>query len=155
MILKNLRETKEFLKKFTKEISDILKKKKNLVIIFSGHLGAGKTTFIKEIAKNLDIKCNIKSPSFVLWQIYPFYINNSRFYFHHIDLYRIPQQAILKLNLKKQIKEKGNLFLIEWGEKLENYLKRAKINYIKISIKKENKFRYIDIKKYEKKNFNR
>lgn len=155
MILKSLRETRKFLKKFTKEIIDILKKKKNLIVIFSGHLGAGKTTFIKEIAKNLNIKANIKSPSFVLWQIYPFYINKFKFYLHHIDLYRIPYQDILKLSLKKRIKEKNNLFLIEWGEKLEDYLKRRKLKYIKISIKKENRLRYLSIKDYEEKNFNR
>ena len=147
MIFKNLKETSLFLKKFTEEIVNILKKKKKLVIIFSGHLGAGKTTFIKEIAKNLNIKSNIKSPSFVLWQIYPFYLNSSKFYFHHIDLYRIHYKEILKLDFKRKIKEKGNLFLIEWGEKLENYLKSSKIKYIKILIKKKGKFRDVSIEK--------
>lgn len=145
MIFKSLKESKKFLKTLANKIKKDLKKKKRLIVIFCGHLGVGKTTFIKEIAKNLGIKESLKSPSFILWQIYPFKLNKANYFLNHIDLYRISAKDILKLNLKKQLKRKFNIFLIEWGEKLESYLLKNKIKYIKISIKKIGKFREVNI----------
>lgn len=143
MVFKSLKETKSFLKKFVKILKEELKKKRSLILLFQGHLGAGKTTFIKEIAKNLGIKEIIKSPTFILWQIYRFKLGNNTYHFHHLDLYRVNAQAILHLNFTKKIKEKNNIFAIEWGEKLEGYLKRKKIKYIKFQIEKIGKKRKI------------
>lgn len=141
-IFKNINEAKRFFKKFTNEIKKILIKKKNLIILFKGDLGYGKTTFIKEIGKNLGIKEIIKSPSFILWQIFRFKINKKNFLFNHLDLYRIEAKDLFKLSLKKKLKEKNNLFLVEWGEKLEKYIKNCLI----FNIEKEDKIRKVTIK---------
>jgi tRNA threonylcarbamoyladenosine biosynthesis protein TsaE len=133
MILKNLKDTKRFAKSLTSLIKRYLKKKKKLVILFQGHLGAGKTTIIKEIAKNLKISYEIKSPTFILWQIYPFKIFGKNYFLHHIDLYRINPEDLLKINLKKQLKSSYNLFVIEWGEKMIEFLKQE---FLLIEIKK-------------------
>lgn len=145
MILKNLKKTKKFLKEFSIVLKKKLKIKKNLIVIFSGQLGTGKTTFIKEIAKNLGVKEILKSPSFVLWQIYSFKLNKKIFFLNHIDLYRVSARSILKISLKKQIKRKFNIFLIEWGEKLEKYFIKNNIKFIKVSIKKIGKYREVEI----------
>jgi tRNA threonylcarbamoyladenosine biosynthesis protein TsaE len=140
--IRSLKEAKRFLKKFTKDIKKILIKKKRLIILFKGDLGYGKTTFIKEIAKNLGIKEVLKSPSFVIWQVYNFKLNKENYILNHIDLYRINAKDLFKLSFKKKVKEKNNLFLIEWGEKLEKYLK----SYIIFEIKKNGKIREVLIK---------
>lgn len=145
MIFNNLKEVKIFLKDFTKTLKSELKKNKKIILLFQGNLGAGKTTFIKEIGKNLGIKNIIKSPTFILWQIYPFKINKTFYNFHHIDLYRINAKALLNLKFSKKIEEKNNIFAIEWGEKLENYLKKKKYKYIKIQIEKIGKKRKVNI----------
>lgn len=148
MIFNNLKETKRFLKKFTKDLKSELQKKKRVILLFQGHLGAGKTTFIKEIGKNLGIKSIVKSPTFIIWQIYPFRLNNLNYSLHHIDLYRIDTKTLLKLNFKKKIKEKNNIFAIEWGEKLEAYLKRKKIKFKKLHLEKIGKKRKLIISSY-------
>mgnify|MGYP000552835282 CR=1 FL=1 len=133
MIINNLTETKIFSKSFTNLIKKYLKKKKRLVILFKGHLGSGKTTIIKEIAKNLKIPYEIKSPTFILWQMYPFKLFNKNYVLHHIDLYRINPKDILKINLREHLKYPYNLFLIEWGEKMVKFLKE---NFLLVEIKK-------------------
>jgi tRNA threonylcarbamoyladenosine biosynthesis protein TsaE len=136
MIIKNLQELHQLIDKYLiKLITRELIKRKSLIILFKGHLGAGKTTIIKRIAKKLKIKENINSPTFVLWQIYQFKLVKENFNFNHIDLYRVQANDLLRLSLKSKIKDQNNLFLIEWGEKLLPFLTRNKINYLIIEIK--------------------
>jgi len=109
---------------------------KKRIFLFIGELGSGKTTYIKLLAKKLKIKEVLQSPTFILWQKYEFFLGGKKYYLNHLDLYRIKKPSeILKLDLKKEIKDKKNIFLIEWGEKIENYLKRKKINFVKVIIK--------------------
>lgn len=130
ILLKNLKETKRFIKK----IKNLFLKKK--IVLLIGELGAGKTTYVKFLAKELKIKEVLQSPTFILWQRYEFSFKNKKYYLNHLDLYRLKNiREILKLDLRKEIFKKNNLFLIEWGEKIEGYLKRKKIKYLKVEIK--------------------
>ncbi len=127
----------ENLKKSKKLIDFIFKKiPKERIFLFVGELGSGKTTYIKLLAKKLKIKEVLQSPTFILWQKYEFFLKDKKYYLNHLDLYRIKKpKEVLKLDLKKEIKNKRNIFFIEWGEKLEKYLKRKKINFVKVIIK--------------------
>jgi tRNA threonylcarbamoyladenosine biosynthesis protein TsaE len=107
------------------------------IFLLCGELGAGKTKLTKIIAKKLKIKETLTSPTFILWQKYEFKINRKRYFLNHLDLYRIKAKDILKLDLRKEINKKENIFFIEWGEKLKLYLKKRKIKYAEIIIKKE------------------
>ena len=91
---------------------------KALVVGLSGHLGAGKTAFVKEVAKVLGINESVTSPTFVLMK---FYKTNSTFdkwqNLVHLDLYRLEKKEELKaLDLPKVINNKNNLIMIEWPE---------------------------------------
>ena len=121
--------------KLVKEIINLIPKYK--IFILNGILGAGKTTLVKKIAKKLKIKENLISPTFILWQKYSFKIKNKNYFLNHIDLYRVNVKDILKLNFLKEINNKKNIFFIEWGEKLKSLLKKRKIKYIEIVIKKD------------------
>lgn len=129
-------ETKNWANIFiVKNIKKSLLDEKNLIVLFEGNLGAGKTQIIKWICAYLKIKQTILSPTFTIWKIYPFTIktNNKIFYLNHIDLYRLDKpNDIFRIGLRKKIKEPNNVFLIEWGEKIEKILKER---YIKIQIK--------------------
>jgi tRNA threonylcarbamoyladenosine biosynthesis protein TsaE len=120
--------------KLVKEIINLIPKYK--IFILNGILGAGKTTLVKKIAKKLKIKENLISPTFILWQKYSLKIKNKNYFLNHIDLYRVNVKDILKLNFLKEIKNKKNIFFIEWGEKLKSLFKKRKIKYIEIIIKK-------------------
>ena len=76
-------------------------------IIFSGEVGAGKTTFIQHLMKSNSTEKNILSPTYSLI--------NEQGEFAHADFYRIddPEEIIhLEMGLYAEGK---NFFLIEWG----------------------------------------
>lgn len=117
------------------------------IFLLEGPLGIGKTALVKKIAKRLKIKEKIVSPTFILWRKYEFNFGKRKFYLNHIDLYRINPEDILKIDLKKEIYKKENVFFIEWGEKLKKYLKRKNLKFVEIIIKKEGEKREYIIKK--------
>ena len=65
-----------------KQLGKLLEKQD--VIILSGDLGAGKTTFTKGIAKGLGIDQMIKSPTYTIVREY-----EGRLPLYHLDVYRI------------------------------------------------------------------
>ncbi|MER3570204.1 MAG: tRNA (adenosine(37)-N6)-threonylcarbamoyltransferase complex ATPase subunit type 1 TsaE [Patescibacteria group bacterium] len=136
-------------KELDKVIKEILKKlQRNRIFLFIGELGTGKTTIIKKLAKKLNIKEVLTSPTFILWQKYEFKFKNKKMFLNHLDLYRVKTiKEILNLDLRKEIKKKENYFFIEWGEKIKKHLKKKKIKFVEISIKKLDKTkRIIEIK---------
>lgn len=94
------------------EISqDIFTKENRACIIFlQGDLGAGKTTFTKELAKLLNIEEEVISPTFVLRKDYPNLI--------HIDGYRFENGNEAKvLEIYRELDKRGLLIVIEWPER--------------------------------------
>ena len=117
LIFKNKKETLKFAKFFSLFLKTIIEtEKKELFIFFSGPFGVGKTTLIKSIAKEFNIKENLRSPSFIILKTYKTKINSRNINFHHLDLYRISNKESIFKFLKNYFK-KNNIFLIEWGDK--------------------------------------
>ncbi|MGB9598265.1 MAG: tRNA (adenosine(37)-N6)-threonylcarbamoyltransferase complex ATPase subunit type 1 TsaE [Minisyncoccales bacterium] len=77
-------ETKKIAEKFAQEI---LKKKRGpLFLILKGPLGAGKTFFLKFLAKSLGVKERIVSPSFVIFRKFKIRKKQSFFrFFYHFE----------------------------------------------------------------------
>lgn len=117
---KNLKETRRVAQSF---LSSLEASNSATVVFLQGDLGAGKTAFVKELAKNLNIKQNIISPTFVLAKKYK--IKNQNFKeLLHIDAYRFEKKEEVKvLLLKEEIKNKELLILIEWPEKIFKEIK--------------------------------
>ena len=108
------------------------------VIALRGTLGAGKTTFVKGIARKLEISDVITSPTFTIISEY-----YGKLPLYHMDLYRIDSEEEFELlGIDEMIYGKG-VSVIEWSEKAENILPD---NHIKIDIEiKENNSRVISI----------
>ena len=141
---KSLKETENIAKIILKNIISLDKKKKKeaTVLVCSGNLGSGKTTFVKKLAKVLGIKKGITSPTFVLEKIYSLSKKvEKNFGFSrlvHIDAYRIEKINELKpLRFKELSMDPQNLIVIEWGEKIKKALPKS---YKKL------KFLYVDEK---------
>lgn len=119
--------------KETKDLAKKMAKKLNGIIALMGELGAGKTTFTQGFAEGLGIKEKIISPTFVL--IRQHQIPKTKNMLFHIDLYRLDQiKDIKKLGLDEILSNKNNVVLIEWAEKINDFLPN---NTTWVHIKKE------------------
>lgn len=109
--------------KIGKELAKSLKSKS--LLLLTGDLGSGKTTFVKGLAKGLGIKKRINSPTFVLVKNYGKILN-------HIDLYRLDNEEQIKsLGIESLIKD-SQITVIEWAEKLnKSFLKLDKFLQIR------------------------
>lgn len=107
-------------------------RKNALVIALEGELGAGKTTLVQGLAKILGIKSKIKSPTFTLMKKYKIpRLQNSR-YLYHLDCYRLKNHKdLLLFGIKDILKDKENVILIEWPERINKILPQK---HIKISL---------------------
>ena len=95
-------------------------------IALFGELGAGKTVFVKGLAKGLGIEDVIKSPTFVLMRSY-----SGRMSLHHIDLYRIKKEEEF-LPFEETLMNDG-ITAIEWADRAENFLPDNRVEvYFKI-----------------------
>jgi ATPase, YjeE family len=85
------------------------------VIAFHGNLGAGKTTFIQSVCKELGVKENVASPTFSIINQYTT-INNQNIF--HIDLYRIKDnEEAINAGVEECIYS-GKICFIEWPERI-------------------------------------
>lgn len=112
MTLENLHKiTEDIIKKVHDVQSDSA-----LVITLEGDLGSGKTTLTQEIAKQLSVKENIISPTFVIMKKYE--VVDKKFkYLIHIDAYRLEKsEELFKLGFRELLEDKNNLIIIEWPE---------------------------------------
>jgi tRNA threonylcarbamoyladenosine biosynthesis protein TsaE len=84
-----------------------------LVIGLCGDLGAGKTQFVKGLARGLGIEARVQSPTFALINIY----TGGRLTLFHLDLYRLdtPEQ-IDAAGLDEYLRPEG-VTVIEWAER--------------------------------------
>ncbi len=111
------KETKLLAQKIAQKIKK--NKKGAFTLALSGDLGSGKTVFSKGFLEVFGInQKDVTSPTFVIMKKYQSDKEFSEIY--HIDLYRLEDKSDLKeLNFKEIIKEKNNLILIEWPERLK------------------------------------
>lgn len=89
------------------------------VILLNGPMGAGKTTIIKAICKELGVEDEVSSPTYSLVNEYQT-ANGEIVY--HFDLYRIgDENEALDMGIEEYLYS-GNKCLIEWPEKISNLL---------------------------------
>ncbi len=86
------------------------------VWLFRGQMGAGKTTLVKELTRQLGVEGHVQSPTFALVNEYA-RPNDSDIY--HFDLYRLKNaQEALAIGIEDYL-DSGNICLIEWPEQAE------------------------------------
>lgn len=92
---------------------------KSNVIELIGDVGAGKTTFVRGLAKKLGVKESVTSPSFTISKTYA--CENGRNLIHY-DFYRLNNPGIMSEDLIENINEKNNLVIIEWSDSIKDIL---------------------------------
>jgi tRNA threonylcarbamoyladenosine biosynthesis protein TsaE len=105
---------------------------RGLVIALSGDLGAGKTQFVKGLARGLGISARVHSPTFTLVNEY----GGGRLKLFHLDLYRLETPAqILSAGVGEFLSPDG-VAVIEWADKLktENGKRKTENKMVEVKI---------------------
>ncbi|WP_428737907.1 tRNA (adenosine(37)-N6)-threonylcarbamoyltransferase complex ATPase subunit type 1 TsaE [Sulfurimonas sp.] len=99
------------------------------VVILKGDLAAGKTTFVKTVAKLKEITDDVTSPTFSLQQCYGDDI-------YHYDIYNKGLEHFISLGMLEELEQDG-LHFVEWGnDELEKILDAAGFDMAVIEIEK-------------------
>jgi len=106
-------ETKTLASLFAKKL------KGGEIIALTGPLGAGKTVFVKGLARGLRIpEKGVRSPSFVILIEH----RQGRLPLFHFDFYRFKKGAEIETTpFEDCLKEKG-VIVVEWPERIADYL---------------------------------
>lgn len=89
------------------------------VMAFSGDLGAGKTTFIQALCRQLGVDTDVNSPTFALINEY---FTGSGDSIYHFDLYRIEDPSELFDLGYEEYFYSGSRCFIEWPEKASHLI---------------------------------
>ena len=101
------------------------------IILLDGPLGAGKTVFVKGVARALGLnEEDITSPSFTLVNLH-----QGRLLLYHLDLYRLGEglSAAHAVDLDEILSDEAAVVIVEWGERLGRYPMPADVWRIRIS----------------------
>ncbi len=122
-ICKNLEETKDLAKKFAKLVEE-----KGCFVNLYGEIGAGKTAFVKEVAKEIGIEEKVTSPTFVILNEY----HGGKLPMYHFDLYRLENEGVKTImDELREYSEGKQLTFVEWAEFSQN---EFPFNHIKINV---------------------
>ena len=113
-------------KKFVGEMGD------NTVFAFYGTMGAGKTTFIKALCKELGVDDEVNSPTFAIVNEYRSATTAELIY--HFDFYRIKKiEEVYDMGYEDYFYS-GAICLIEWPELAESVLPEDTVR-VKVGVK--------------------
>jgi len=113
----SLSQTRDFAQAFAKAI------KPPMVILLNGDLGAGKTTFVREVAKALGSKDEVTSPTFTLLNVY-----SAEFPIYHFDMYRLSSaEDAMNVGFEEYFDKNtlDGVCFVEWAENVEGLIKEV------------------------------
>lgn len=93
----------------------------NDVLTLEGELGVGKTTFTKGLAKGLEIKRTISSPTFTIVKEY-----RGRLPLYHMDVYRL-ENSLEDIGFDDYFYGNG-ITVIEWAKFIEPFLPEQRLD---------------------------
>jgi tRNA threonylcarbamoyl adenosine modification protein YjeE len=83
------------------------------LLLLAGEMGAGKTTFVRGLARGMGLQADVMSPTFQLVRLY-----SGRPPLAHVDLYRLGHSGELdELGLDELLED--SVVVVEWGDRLE------------------------------------
>ena len=134
-VAENLEDTRAFAEKFAKML------RPGDVVLLTGDLGAGKTTFVKAVAKVLGFDGLVTSPTFTLLNEY-----SGSMPIYHFDMYRLKSTSeAIESGLDEILRQSDGVCFVEWPQKVAGILPEKNI-MLDIAILGDNKrkFRVVD-----------
>ena len=119
------------LKKFAEKLAQVMKRG---LILLIGQLGAGKTTFVKGLAKGLGIEEKmVRSPTFVIMNVY-----QGTQVLYHVDLYRIDDvNELFYIGIEDALDDEG-IVAVEWADLFPELWTDVPRVEVKIEVRSEN-----------------
>ncbi len=107
-------------------------KDRSALVTLSGDVGAGKTTFVQMLAKELAVSAIVQSPTYVLMKKYDISKNKILPDFHtlvHLDLYRLGKpDEFAALKPEQFLNDPHTLVCVEWPERVGNALPKSDVS---------------------------
>lgn len=112
--IQSLEQIEEAAKEFVRQMGD------HTVFAFYGEMGAGKTTFVKEICKVLGVTDPITSPTFAIVNEYR--SDSTAELVYHFDFYRVEKiEEVFDFGYEDYFYS-GAICFIEWPERIDSLL---------------------------------
>ncbi|HAD97761.1 MAG TPA: tRNA (adenosine(37)-N6)-threonylcarbamoyltransferase complex ATPase subunit type 1 TsaE [Cryomorphaceae bacterium] len=109
----------------------LLQNWKGQVLAIEGEMGAGKTTFIQSLCREMGVEDKVSSPTFSLVNEY---YSPSYGSLYHFDFYRLEDEnEALDMGVEDYLYS-GNYCFMEWAEKISNLLPDT-YDRLRISVK--------------------
>jgi len=116
VIIKNLAELEQFAKEFSETLNG------GDVIGLVGDLGAGKTTLVQMLAKQLGVEEAVKSPTFILMQVFATDADAKKrgvMQICHVDAYRLESwKELMTIGFEEYSGDGGTVTLVEWADRV-------------------------------------
>ncbi|MGV9001470.1 MAG: tRNA (adenosine(37)-N6)-threonylcarbamoyltransferase complex ATPase subunit type 1 TsaE [Candidatus Saccharimonadaceae bacterium] len=84
-----------------------------------GDVGAGKTTFVKGLAKGLAVEDEVQSPSFTISRVYT---GRDELQLVHYDFYRLSDAGIMANEVSEMVNDPKTITVVEWASIVEGVL---------------------------------
>ncbi len=97
------------------------------IIELVGDVGAGKTTFVKGLARGLEIDEDIQSPSFTISRVYD---ARDQLILAHYDFYRLQDAGIMADELNEALHDSLTVTVIEWAEIVDGVLPEQRLRIV-------------------------
>ena len=127
-IVSTLEQTKHLAEQFADSL------KVGNVVLLSGDLGAGKTTFTQFVFKYLGVQGVVNSPTFSVLKTY----KANGLVLNHFDAYRINTAEAIECGFDEVISSGEGITFIEWSENIKELLP-AQCVRINITLQGENR----------------
>ena len=122
-VCKTIDDTAQLALQFAKLIE-----KDGCFINLYGEIGAGKTAFIRFVAKAIGVTEKVTSPSFVILNEY----HSAQIPIYHFDLYRLEREGVKTiLDELREYSEGRQITFVEWAEFSQNEIP---FDHIEISV---------------------
>lgn len=114
IVIKNIEDLPRAAVEFLQDIGE------NKIIALRGKMGAGKTTLVAEMMRQLKMDDEVSSPTFAIANEYHSSETGQTVY--HFDFYRLESSAEAYDIGIEDYWDSGNLCLMEWTENIEDIL---------------------------------